>query len=371
MNIRGLLKNYIFPVVVLSSGIVGVGIFSLPYITQKVGVWLMFGYFVFLTFIVASVHVIFSQVCLKTPDFKRFPGFVRFHFGNLAGFFYLFSTMFGYYGILLVYLIVGSGFLGNIFSSGQNPIFWAFVFWLPVCLLVYFGIKTISRAEFFVMAMLIFTLALIFISGFSQIKISNLSASNFNFQNLFLPYGAIIFSLWGTGLIPEVEEMLQNNKKNLKFVAATSVLFVAAIYLFFIFLILGITGPAVTEAALTGLKFFLSPLVSRAALFLGVTTTFAASVTLGLTLKKVFMYDLGIKSRHAWIFACLVPVILFLAGFRSFVPLISFVGGVLLGIDGIFILLMYKKIGGRKAVIYPLILVFLAGIVYEIIYFIK
>jgi len=34
-------------------------------------------------------------------------------------------------------------------------------------------------------------------------------------------------------------------------------------------------------------------------------------------------------------------------------------------------LLMYKKIGGKKAVIYPLALVFLLGIIYEIIYFVQ
>jgi hypothetical protein len=53
------------------------------------------------------------------------------------------------------------------------------------------------------------------------------------------------------------------------------------------------------------------------------------------------------------------------------VGLVSFIGGILLGIDGIFILLMYKKIDGKKIIVYPLSLVFLAGIIYEIVYFIK
>ena len=64
-------------------------------------------------------------------------------------------------------------------------------------------------------------------------------------------------------------------------------------------------------------------------------------------------------------------MILFLLGLNSFIGMISFVGGVLLGIDGIMILLMYKKIGGKKYLIYPLSLVFLLGIVYEVVYFVK
>jgi hypothetical protein len=60
-----------------------------------------------------------------------------------------------------------------------------------------------------------------------------------------------------------------------------------------------------------------------------------------------------------------------LAGVRSFLSLLAITGGVLLGINGILVLLIYKKIGGRKIIIYPLSLVFLAGVIYEIIYFIK
>ena len=68
---------------------------------------------------------------------------------------------------------------------------------------------------------------------------------------------------------------------------------------------------------------------------------------------------------------CFTPMILFLLGLKSFIPLLSFTGGVFLGIDGILILLMYKKIGGKNIIIYPLSLVFLLGVIYEIIYFIK
>jgi hypothetical protein len=60
-----------------------------------------------------------------------------------------------------------------------------------------------------------------------------------------------------------------------------------------------------------------------------------------------------------------------LLGLNSFIPLISLIGGVLLGIDGILILLIYKKIGGKNVIIYPLSLVFLLGVIYELIYFIK
>ena len=134
---------------------------------------------------------------------------------------------------------------------------------------------------------------------------------------------------------------------------------------------LGITGDKTTESALTGLKDVLGGWVLTAGLFVGAAVIFNAFISLGLILKKVFVYDLGIKKIHAVIIVCTLPLILFLLGVRAFIPLISFIGGMFIGIDGILILLMYKKIGGRRIIIYPLFLIFLLGIIYQIVYFIK
>ncbi|MBI2054381.1 MAG: hypothetical protein HYT36_03600 [Candidatus Staskawiczbacteria bacterium] len=366
MNKSALFKNYILPSAVLSGSITGVGFFSLPYIALRVGIFPMLFYFFILGFLVLWIHLLFSEVAVLTPDFKRFPGFVRFHLGKWPGLLYLISAISGSIGVMLVYLIIGSQFLANIFGGSQ--LLYAFLFWGVITCLLFFGIRIICKVEFGVMVFLGFILFFIFISGFSQIKLSNIFISNFKFQisNLLLPYGPIVFSLWGTGAIPEVEELLGKNKKNIKKVILLSFLTVSVIYLFFIFLILGISGGATTETALTGLKNYLGRYAFSLSLSLGVVTTFTASVMAGLTLKKVFMYDLGVKKTQAWIIASFTPLILFLLGLNSFIPLISFIGGVLLSIEGMLILLMYKKIMGNKLFVYPLGAVFLLAIIYEI-----
>jgi len=81
------------------------------------------------------------------------------------------------------------------------------------------------------------------------------------------------------------------------------------------------------------------------------------------------MFDLGIKKWQSFVIACFVPLILFLIGLKSFIPILSFTGGILLGIDGILILLMYKKIGGKNIIIYPLSLIFILGAIYQICFF--
>ncbi|MBI3337336.1 MAG: hypothetical protein HY005_01775 [Candidatus Staskawiczbacteria bacterium] len=375
------LKNYIYPIATLSGSIMGVGFFSLPYIALKAGIFAMLAYFLVLGFLIILIHLMYGEIALKTPDFKRFPGFVGFHLGKQFGRLSFIFTAIGSFGVLLVYLIIGSDFLSNVFLPifGGSKLLYVFIYFALASLVIYFGIKVVSKIELAVICFLLLVLFLIFIKDFSQIKIANFFISNAGagIKNLFLPYGAVMFSLWGTGMIPETEEMLAKNlpaqagKKSINKIIIIAILIPIVIYLFFIFLVLGITGANTTQSALLGLKSFLGNGLSSLGILVGVATTFVGFITLGLTLKKMLIYDLKIKNFHSWVITCFVPLILFLMGLNSFIGLVSFIGGVLLGIDGILILLMYKKIGGRKLLIYPLSLIFVLGIIYELVYFIK
>ncbi len=373
--LKNLFKNYIYPAVVFAGGMVGVGFLSLPYIAGKVGIWVMLVYFVVLTGIVLLLNLIFCKISLKTPDYKRLPGFAKYHLGKWGGALAMVLTVVGAVGSLLIFLIVGSEFLSDVFSPivGGGVLLYTFIYFIVASLVVFLGIKIISRAEFWILAFLVLSLILIFAGGFSSFKIANIFVSDFGFRasNLFLPYGAIIFALWAVGIIPEVEEMLEGRKSLLKPSIILSTVGVSVFYFLFVLLVLGITGSGTTEIALIGLQNFLGPGLVGASLIAGALATFAAFITQGIILKKVFIYDLGLKHWQAFVMTCFTPLILLLLGFNSFIPLISFFGAVLFGIFGIMILLMYKKIGGKKIVIYPLFLIFLLGVVYEIFYFIK
>ncbi len=373
--VKDFFRNYVYPISTLAGSIIGVGFLSLPYIASTVGIWPMLFYFIIITALVVFLHVIFGQISLKTPDFKRFPGFAGFYLGNWAKIVTLVSIIVGSFGVLLAYVIIGSQFLTLMLQSlfGGSLFMYTLFYFALGSFLVYFGVKTISKVEFWALLILLVVLGILFFRLFLQIHVNNFSVSylTFNISNSLLPYGAIMFSLWGTGLIPETEEMLTGNKKLLKKVIIISTLIPAAMYLLFIFLIVGVTGGHTTQEAITGLQPFLGQGFFWLALFIGVITTFTAFVTQGLLLKKVFVYDVNMKEGAAWFLTCATPLALFFLGLNSFIDLISFIGGVLLSLDGILILLMYQKIGGRKIVIYPLMLVFVLGIIYELIYFVK
>lgn len=362
----------IYAIATLSGTIIGVGFFALPYVTLKVGFPVILGYFLILGTLVILIHQFFGELALKTPDFKRLPGFASYYLGEWGERVAFFSSIFGIFGAILAYLIVGGEFLESLLSPflGGGNFIYTLIYFAFGAILIFFGIKAIAKIEFWGLILFFIILFLIFFEAKPSIKIENLFPSP-DFSYIFLPYGVILFSLWGAALIPEVEEILRERKKLLKIVISISILISIFIYLFFIYLILGITGAKTTESALTGLKDVLGDGIVALALFFGVLTTFTSFIALGLTLKKIFWYDLKIDKNLSWAITCFIPLFLFLIGIKSFIPVISFVGAVMLAIDGILILLMYRKIKPKQILVYPLFLILFGGIVYEIIYFLK
>ncbi|MCX6722019.1 MAG: hypothetical protein NTY04_02420 [Candidatus Staskawiczbacteria bacterium] len=377
--LSNIFKDYVYPIAVFSGGMVGVGFLSLPYIAMQSGIWLTLLYFFVLTALVVSINLIFCQISLKTPDFKRFPGFVGYYLGKWAEAFTMLSVIFSTIGVLLIYLLIGGQFLTSVFQPffSGSVLFYVLIYFLVVSIIIYFDIKVVAKAEFWVMMLLFLSLFLVFIGGFSNIKFGNIFIGSWKsvIGNFFLPYGPLLFAIWGIGLIPEIEEMITKKqgkqpKKSLKYIITTSTIIVSIFYFLFILLILGITGKQTEQTALQGLKNFLPNIFVLISLFIGALATFTAFITQGIIFKKTLIFDLKIKHWQAFVMTCCPPLILYLLLFKynSFIPLLSFIGGVLLGIDGILILLMYKKIGGKNIIIYPLSLVFLFGIIYEIIY---
>ncbi|MBU3934526.1 hypothetical protein KKC00_00960 [Patescibacteria group bacterium] len=239
---------------------------------------------------------------------------------------------------------------------------------------IFWGIKAIAKIEFWGLVLFLFSLLVIFWRGFPFFEIRNLSFGfSDGFGDLFLPYGLVLFSLWGATMIPEIEEMLGRDKKAIKKVVTIASIIPVVIYLLFIVLIVLISGSATSREAILGLKNILGPKVISIMFLAGFLTTFTSFITIGLTLKKVFWYDLKIPHYFSWVLTCFLPFLLYILGFQDSIKIVGLVGGAMLALEAVLILLMYKKIKQGKArfFVYPLIVVFLIGIIYEIIYFLR
>lgn len=370
----------IYAIATLVASIVGVGIFSLPYIAAQVGLLAMLGFFLILSGVMFLLYMMFAEVSLATPDYKRLPGFAEYHLGPLAKKIALGAMVISSLGSILAYLIVGGEFLSGILDpifrigNGDSAAFYTFLYWLIGTALIFLGIKTIAKIEFWGFILFFVVLAILLFFGLPFLKLSNLMVKTGGLSSLFLPYGAIVFSLWSLDMVPEVEEMLgRHGKKNLlKRVIAISLLLTLAIYFFFIFLTLGIAGAGVNDSAIASLREVLGAGAAAFGFLFGLIATFTSFITSGLTLKKVLHYDLKIGKIVSLGLTCFIPLIVFLIGVQQFIPVISLVGGTMMGVNGLLILAMYNKIKPQKKVfMFPLAALLIAGMVFEIIYFVK
>lgn len=372
MDTRRLMKN-VYAFGIIAGSIIGVGFFSLPYIASKVGLQVMLGFFIFLGIFSLVEHLLFAEVALHTPDYKRMPGFAKYYLGKWGERIAYFVTIFTSFLGMLVYYLVGSKFLQLLLQPkiGGTETHYLGIYFALVALLVYFGVSVVSKLSLFSVFSICSIFFIIISQTWTNFSWANLSVQLGSVSDMFLPYGAIVFALWGVALIPEAEEYLKEDKDDLQKILPIALLVPFIFYIAFTIFILGVSGAKTTPDALGGLTIFLSPLCLTLALSMGVLSTFNACVCMGLTLKKVLHYDLKINKTLAWFLACFVPLFLYFAGVNNFVRIIGFIGAFVMGIEGIMVLLMYKKLRSETFNIYPLMMVFLLGMIFEIIIFFK
>ncbi len=374
-------KKIIFAISTLVGTIVGVGMFGLPYVAAQTGFWPMIFYLCGGAVIVIAISLIYGEIIIGSDGKKRLPGYVKDYFGKKWSILSLINFLFGLYGSQLAYIIIGGKFLQGlicpIFPISQSAA--TMFFFIIGSALIYKGIKSVAKTEFFMLVFLIFIILIFFFISFGKINTANFSGYDMN--KIFLPYGIVFFSLMGLSILPEIKEIFlkgekENNysekgKKRFKETIIYSVLISLVIYIIFIAVILGVSGKNTSMEAFSGLKSILSNKMLYIGYLFGFLSVFTSFLSTGLTIQKSFMYDYGVKYNKAFILASVIPLFLFLAGFNNFLYIVSILGTITFGIDGFFLFVLYfkvKKIGRIKDAIitnytaWLLIIMFWVGI---------
>ena len=350
------MKNFLFAVAVLMSTIVGVGIFGLPYSGAQSGFLIAAIFLIILTGVMVLIHLLYGEIVSRTKEKHRLVGYAEYYLGKLGKIIVSFSIIIGFYGSLLIYIIIGGNFLNTIFSPVINipPIVFNLIFFTIGIIAVYFGLKLIAELDILMGIFLILIVFLFLYFGFSHIDVNNLKL--INFKNLFFPYGAILYSLAGIAAIPEIEEFFSQNGKFYKRTIILGTIIPAILYFVFMVTVIGLTGTNTSPEAIKGLVGFMGNKV----IFLGAVFGFFATITsffiLGLSLKKTLWYDFKINKNLAWFLVCVIPLMLFILGLQSFIPVIILLGSLLGLVEGTAIILIHKKAKkfGNKVPIYSL-----------------
>jgi len=368
---------------ILIGTVVGAGIFGLPYVMSKSGIIPGLFYFLILGGAVLLVHLFFGEVILRTEEKCRLPGFAQKYLGKKEKILTTISVFLGVVGALLAYIILAGDFLKILFSSVGNfsSFQLAFVFWLILSFFIFRGIKTIAPAEIFT-NILFFSVIFVIIA----FCLPKFDFSNFTFINLpqfFLPYGVILFSLIGWSAIPEMMDIFKTSeeKRNTKKVIILSTIIILFLYLCFVAAVIGVSGNRTSFDTLSGLIPFLGGKVVFFGALAGVITLADSFLVLGLYLRNTLIYDLKLSKNLSFLISCGMPFLLYFLGMRSFITTIGFAGTIIGAIEGIIIILIFKKakvLGERNPeyslkvpsfLLYFLILILVFGAISQIYFY--
>lgn len=376
-------KKFLLATSVLIGTIVGAGIFGLPYTITKSGILPGLFYFLILGSAVLLIHLLLGEIVLRTRGKHRLIGYSQMYLGNWGKDLITLSTFLGTSGTLLAYIILGGDFLKVLFSPwlNLNAFYFSLLFGLFLSYFIFRGMKIIAPTEFF--TNLIFFVILFIILCFALPKISFQNFTLINLPNIFLPYGIILFALAGWTAIPEIGDILQTTEEKRKYKKAinSAILIAICLYLFFVLTVIGVSGEKTSPDSLGGLTPFLGEKIIFFGTLAAVITLADSFLVIGLYLKNTLSYDYRFPKFWASVVTCCLPLALFLIGFRRFIETIGFVGTLIGVIEGIVIILIFKKaksLGDRQPeyslgipnlLLYFLVVVFILGAISQVVYY--
>ncbi|MCH8987064.1 amino acid permease [Patescibacteria group bacterium] len=338
-------NSFVLALSTLVGTIVGAGIFGLPYVISKSGVLPAVFYFLLIGGAVMVLHLLLGEICLRTNEKHRLIGYSQMYLGGVGKMIVVVSTFFGLIGALLVYIILGGRFLAialtPFFSLSDTTA--SFLFWIVLSFFVLQGIQLIARAEFFMNLLLLLFGAVIFTFALPHVQSTNFTFIDRN--NIFLPYGVILFSLFGWAAIPEIADLFKSkkDKRNLDNVIVWTFAIVIAFYLAFSFIIVGVSGQNTSPNTLDGLVPFLGQNIVIVGSLFGLVALASSFLILGNYLKNSLRYDFKLPYLVSAGIAVFIPFVVYFAGIRDVISVMGILGAVLGAVEGVIIILIFKR----------------------------
>lgn len=368
--------RFLEAVLLLSGMIIGVGMFAIPFSFASAGFWAGTVTLALLSFVVLGLHLLYGEIVLATPGMHRMPGYTRHHLGRGMAAVSWASTLFGTIGTLLAYLIVGSLFLRTLFvgiAPSASAGWWATVLALLVAAVTLFPLKKEAAINGI---LTVFEIALL--AGLSYMLLPYASPAHYTDvwpEYVFLPYGVLLFALTGASVIPEVATLLGRDKKKVRAAVVAGTVIPALLYFLFAYAVVGVSGMATSEEAIAGLRRVMGDGVVFWGSMAGLLAVLTSYVALSGNMQAMLALDMRLPRRMAWIAASLAPFILYLAGFQNFIAIISVVGILAFGVDGILFFFMGRHIRQRQgtwhtipaAAGYVILAVVAVGVVAELV----
>lgn len=336
--------------------IFGAGVFGLPFVISRAGIFWGIVHFIIAFTVVLLLHFLYSKIVYFTEGRHRFTGYVKLILGKNAEKAAIFFTITSYYGSLLVYGVLGGIFLYNLSGLGSLvpyedsffSIIFTLIFFIAGGLMILAGLDAIGTLNFYLIFPIFAFILYLFFLAVPSIDLSNFSFA-FGARNVdwFLPYGVWFFALGGFAAIPETRDVLKGASfSKLKNVVLIGTILPAIFYWLFIIAIVGISGANTTQDAFKSEDF--GKYITLFGSLVGFLAVFTSFLVLAEDLRNIWKYDFKKSGFFSWILTLAPPIFLFLIGVNSFIKTMGVMGTLGLGSAGFFIVFMNRKLRKKK-----------------------
>ncbi len=372
-------RNFILPVSLLAGTIIGAGMFALPYSFEKAGIITGLLYVLLFGGVFTIIHPMYAEIGLRNKDHHRLVGHAEKYLGPLGRYITVITSVLGMLFALTIYLVLSLSFIHLMFPNAAE-IYALLIFWCLGSLAIFLEVNNLALSEFIITVGMISIIMIITGVGLAQgEKIFELPLVNT--ASLLVPLGAVLFSLSGRVAIPAVVGYFRKNNldpKGIRPAIITGTMLPALFYFLFVIGILGLSSN-VSEDAIKGIEGSVNPILMWLLGALGIISLWSSYIVIGRDLSKSLEYDFAIPKIFKISIVVFFPLLLYYAGFQSFVALVALAGSIFVGMESILVVAMWRKaqkepytgpVMIRKSysiLQYGIMLVFICGVVYEII----
>lgn len=325
---------------------IGAGVLALPYVFSQAG-FLIGVIELLLTWVIVTVLTLcLGEIVLRTKDNHEVTGLAELYLGKKGKMFLIIISILYIYGALLAYGIgLGEAAYG---LFGFDMLKSAIVIFLCLAAVVFFGLKTVTKAEVLLVPFIFIIIFCLFIFAYDKIVIDNFAG--FEPSKILVPIAPLFFALFGLWCVPDMKRILKN-KKQLKKTIILGVTVSAISYFLLAFLVVGVTGTETSGVFSVNLAKYVNPIIGKLTYLFTFFTISTSFLSIGFTLKEMLHEDYQWSNTVAWLVAFLIPFLLLLITQKGFVDVIAITGAfATVFVLSIIMLMFYKakKTGKRK-----------------------
>ncbi len=331
------MRKYIEAVATLIGTTIGAGILGMPYMFSRYGIITSSLIIILIGLLTLILNYLFGKVVIKSKQTHQLTGYTRIYLGKPAEYFLTVVITLFIYGAMSGYLVAISSILASYIPI--SPFVIGTLVFILFFSLIYSGLDVFSASELFMSSVIIALLIGISLVGLTCGHQAVAMARSPDWS----VFGITIFAFMGVFAVPEMREENKDNKSFLRAIKHGTII-VTLLYLLFSIGIVLLTGDKTTGVATLGL-IRVNPVlgvIANVIALLGISTTF---LSLGFSLKEMYLYDYHFKESIATLLSCLPALIPFILGMHTFIALLSGTG-IIFGsiIYGVLIAVLYRAL---------------------------